>query len=464
MQSNYKQKMHKKMISEHYIKPRGSICLASKLEIEQLTNLAKTDLYDLYRNCSLAVLNAGIVSDDSLELMQKFNDFNIEIINQEQRILLKLTNPPELAFVDDQIILNIQHHLFSVLRDIILNHDLMIQNPQEPKFITDLVFNILRRAKAMEMHENNLDLIVCWGGHSINAQEYEYAKEVGFELGLRLLNVVTGCGSGVMEAPMKGAAVSHAKQRYYNSRFVGITEPSIIASEPPNAIVNELIILPDIEKRLEAFVRLGHGFIIFPGGPGTLEELLYLIGIKLDPKNKNMPLPLILTAPKESADYFKVIDEFIGSTLGQEAQNCYQIIIDDPIKVAQIMKKSMAEIKQFRKAENDNFAFNWSMEIPKSLQQPFNPTHDQVKQLKIDQDQPKDQLVSTLRKVFSAVVSGNIKPKYIEQIKQFGPYEINGDKQIMLQIDKLLKSFVAQDRMKLPSDEPYEACYIISHQ
>ncbi len=65
---------------------------------------------------------------------------------------------------------------------------------------------------------------------------------------------------------MKGAAVGHAQQQYKNSRFIGLTEPSIIAAEPPNPLVNELIIMPDIEKRLEAFVRLYHGIIIFPGG------------------------------------------------------------------------------------------------------------------------------------------------------------------------------------------------------
>ena len=37
--------------------------------------------------------------------------------------------------------------------------------------------------------------------------------------------------------------------------------------------------MPDIEKRLEAFVRLGHGFVVFPGGVGTTEEILFLIGV-----------------------------------------------------------------------------------------------------------------------------------------------------------------------------------------
>lgn len=44
----------------------------------------------------------------------------------------------------------------------------------------------------------------------------------------------------------------------------GLTEPGIIAAEAPNAIVNQLCILLDIEKRLEAFACLAHGVIGFP--------------------------------------------------------------------------------------------------------------------------------------------------------------------------------------------------------
>ncbi len=65
-----------------------------------------------------------------------------------------------------------------------------------------------------------------------------------------------------------------------------MTEPLIIAAEPPNPLVNELIIMPDIEKRLEAFVRIAHGIIIFPGGVGTAEELLNLLAILMNPARK----------------------------------------------------------------------------------------------------------------------------------------------------------------------------------
>ena len=77
---------------------------------------------------------------------------------------------------------------------------------------------------------------------------------------------------------MKGATIGHAKQRIAHGRYIGLTEPGIIAAEPPNPIVSQLVILPDIEKRLEAFVRMAHGIVVFPGGAGTAEEILYLTG------------------------------------------------------------------------------------------------------------------------------------------------------------------------------------------
>ncbi len=264
-------------------------------------------------------------------------------MRRERGIKLELSNPPEHAFVDGNIIKGIQEHLFSVLRDIVYvnmhlsdNQKLNLTNATH---VTNLVFGILRNAGAL-IPGTEPNLVVCWGGHSINSIEYQYTREVGHQLGLRELNICTGCGPGAMEGPMKGAAIGHAQQRYNDQRYFGLTEPSIIAAEPPNPIVNELVIMPDIEKRLEAFVRMAHGIIIFPGGAGTAEELLYILGIMMHPENQGMPLPIVLTGPKESEEYFKSIDRFIGDTLGEEAQKHYQIVIDDPAKAAQIMKEA----------------------------------------------------------------------------------------------------------------------------
>lgn len=452
------------MSNIYYVNPKGSMDQLSHLEVELLTKKAKSELYTLYRNSSLAVLNSGAITDDSRALLNKYPDFDINLIGCERGVTLELHNPPDSAFVDDKIIRNIQYNLFAVLRDIlfvnVLSQRLNWDKIQDPKHITNMVFSILRNAKTLIVGESP-NLVVCWGGHSIDQNEYQYCRAVGLELGLRELNIVTGCGPGVMEAPMKGAAIGHANQRYKNSRFIGITEPSIIASEPPNPIVNELIIMPDIEKRLEAFVRMGHGIVIFPGGPGTFEEFMYILGVKLNPENHTQELPLILTGPKESADYFAVIDRFVGETLGKAAQDLYEIIIDDPAAVARHMNAAMHKVREQRYQNADSYAFNWSLKIDAQFQLPFIPTHENMANLDLYLNQSTVELTANLRRAFSGIVAGNIKPETQDQIAQKGKFKLHGDPQLMEKVDRLLQDFIIQHRMKLPGGDAYEPCYEI---
>ncbi|WP_423840220.1 nucleotide 5'-monophosphate nucleosidase PpnN [Vibrio mytili] len=449
-----------------HISPKGSMDLLSQLEVERLKKTASSDIYQLYRNCTLAVLNSGSHTDNSKELLDRHQSFDVEVVRRERGIKLELTDPPEHAFVDGKIIKGIQEHLFSVLRDIVYVNmhlaDSQRLNLTNPIHITNLVFGILRNARALTPGIAP-NLVVCWGGHSINAVEYQYTREVGNELGLRELNICTGCGPGAMEGPMKGAAIGHAKQRYTQQRYLGLTEPSIIAAEPPNPIVNELVIMPDIEKRLEAFVRMAHGIVIFPGGPGTAEELLYLLGIMMHPDNAEQPMPIVLTGPKESEEYFRSIDEFIRDTLGEEGQKHYQIIIDNPAEVARIMKRSMEDVRQYRKEKGDAYSFNWSLKIEPEFQLPFTPNHDSMEQLDLNLGQAPQVLAANLRQAFSGIVAGNVKAEGIREIESRGPFTIHGDPVLMKKLDKLLQDFVVQHRMKLPGGSEYEPCYRIAH-
>lgn len=272
--------------------------------------------------------------------------------------------------------------------------------------------------------------------------------------------ILISCGPGAMKGPMKGATIGHAKQRNKAGRYLGLTEPSIIAAEPPNAIVNELVIMPDIEKRLEAFVRMSHGIIIFPGGAGTAEELLYILGILLNDNNANQVLPIILTGPSTATDYFSEIDAFIGATLGDSAQQLYKIIIDDAEKVAQVMSKGLTQVLDYRKQTGDAFHFNWSIVIKNDFQQPFEPNHKNMSRLTISYDLTTAELAANLRRVFSGIVAGNVKSNGIKSIREFGPFKLSGDKKIMHLMDNLLASFVSQQRMKLPGSE-YIPCYTV---
>lgn len=445
------------------LNPVGNMTLLSQIEVDQLRDSATSDLYQLYRNCSLAVLNAGSNTDDAEAIYSQFSDFQIQVLRRERGIKLDLFNAPEQAFVDGKIIFGIREHLSAVLRDILFTNNrypLIDENTQSKNSqITHIVFDILRNANVIKP-DTEPNLITCWGGHSIQENEYKYTKEVGYQLGLRAFNICTGCGPGAMKGPMKGATFGHAKQRITHGRYIGLTEPSIIAAEPPNPIVNELVIMPDIEKRLEAFVRLSHGLIIFPGGAGTAEELLYILGIMLNPKNSGQRLPIVLTGPKESAKYFEEIDQFIAQTLGSKAQELYTIIVGDAVAVARHLKESLNDVIKYRTVTGDAYHFNWSLAIEDEFQQPFEPTHENMAQLSLSNELATETLAANLRKAFSGIVAGNVKSEGIRAIRDKGRFKISGDPKIMALMDKLLASFVEQQRMKLPGTD-YVPCYEI---
>ena len=92
---------------------------------------------------------------------------------------------------------------------------------------------------------------------------------------------------------------------------------------------------------------------------------------------------MVLTGPKESAEYFEEIHKFIGATLGEEAQSKYQIIIDNPVKVGQVMKQGMEEVKTYRKEKGDAYQYQWSLKIEPEFQLPFDPSHEVMANLNL---------------------------------------------------------------------------------
>jgi predicted Rossmann-fold nucleotide-binding protein len=446
------------------VSPRGTLQLLSQREVQQLRLASGSEnprLFDLLRRCALAVLNTGDQEDDAAAIFDRYGDFSVEVVQRTRGLKLKIRNAPARAFVDGKIIEGIRQHLFAVLRDLVY---VGTQIEQSERFdltrgdsITDAVFHILKHAGVLAPNRRP-NLVVCWGGHAVSRGEYKYSKGVGYHLGLRGLDICTGCGPGVMKGPMKGAAIGHSKQRIRNARHVGLTEPGIIAAEPPNPIVNNLVVLPDIEKRLEAFLRIGHGIIVFPGGAGTAEEILYLLGVLMDPANANQNLPVVFTGPRESSGYFEQIDRFITATLGNGARDRYRMIIDDPQEVARHMSQSIRTVGIERRKSGDAFYFNWLLKVPDAYQRPFEVSHETVADLTLHRDLPTHELASNLRRAFSAIVTGNVKEHGIRLIRQHGPFEIRGDRTVVESLDTLLASFVAQGRMKI-ADESYEPSY-----
>ena len=443
--------------------PEGRLEVLSQLEVDLLKSSGTGGLYPLLRRCMLAVLNSGSKSDSAKDVLLAYRDFEVAFLQQDRGLKVSLSNAPADAFVDGTMIRGTRELLSAVLRDIVFTRHEIFDSGRfdldSSEGITNAVFHIVRNARLLSLPAK-VNMVVCWGGHAISRNEYDYSKLVGYELGLRALDVCTGCGPGAMKGPMKGATIGHAKQRIGDGRYVGITEPGIIAAESPNPIVNSLVIMPDMEKRLEAFVRVGHGIVVFPGGVGTAEEILYLLGVLLHPKNAGQPLPLVMTGPASSASYFRQIDAFVGATLGAEAQERYEIIIDDPAAVARAINARLDDVRSFRREHGDAYYFNWRLKIEEEFQTPFVATHDSMRGLDIQEGLPTHILAANLRRVFSGIVSGNVREDTAELIERHGPFEINGSQRIMDMLDKLLAAFVSEQRMKI-SGKDYDPCYVI---
>ena len=168
--------------------------------------------------------------------------------------------------------------------------------------------------------------------------------------------------------------------------------------------------------------------------------------------NESIPVPIIFTAPADFKDYFAAVDRFIKSTLGEQATHHYQIVIDNASMVAQLTLRNLNRVTAQRRRTNESYAFNWGLSIPENMQIPFHVNHENMAELRLFSELPSPELVSELRKVFSGIVAGNVKPYGIRQVNQHGPYQLSGDADLMGAIDTLLAECVANQRMKISAE------------
>src|SRR5688500_20001781 len=98
------------------IAPEGSLEILSRVETHQLRDAGEGGLYDLWRQCSLAVLNSGASEDDVRKILSRHENFSIAVVQYEGGIALDLKNAPDIAFVGTEMIRGIREHLFAVLQ------------------------------------------------------------------------------------------------------------------------------------------------------------------------------------------------------------------------------------------------------------------------------------------------------------------------------------------------------------
>jgi len=94
---------------------------------------------------------------------------------------------------------------------------------------------------------------------------YQLAQQTGKLLAQAGFVIANGGYGGTMEAAAKGAAESGGKT-------IGVT-CSAFGGSVANEYISREIVTSSLDERLEMLIKLGEGYVVLPGGTGTLLEL-----------------------------------------------------------------------------------------------------------------------------------------------------------------------------------------------
>lgn len=133
---------------------------------------------------------------------------------------------------------------------------------------------------------------------------YRIARELGHCLAEVGFTVMTGGGPGIMEAANRGA-------KEHNGRSIGC---NIILphEQKPNSYLDRWVKFHYFFIRKVMLMKYSYGFIAFPGGFGTLNEVLETLLLKQTGKIQNFPLILM------GSEYWHPLVEFIEKHLQPE--------------------------------------------------------------------------------------------------------------------------------------------------
>jgi uncharacterized protein (TIGR00730 family) len=155
---------------------------------------------------------------------------------------------------------------------------------------------------------------------------YQAARAVGRRFAERGWAVITGGGPGIMEAANRGA-----KEGGGLSIGFGIELPH---EQGPNPYLDISYTFKHFYARKVCFVKPAEGFVIFPGGFGTLDELFEALTLIQTGKAQNFPVVLYDT------DYWGELLNWIKSEVlahGMISPHDLDLLhaTDDPLEAAE---------------------------------------------------------------------------------------------------------------------------------
>jgi uncharacterized protein (TIGR00730 family) len=118
--------------------------------------------------------------------------------------------------------------------------------------------------------------------------EYEMAREVGRRLAHAGFTVMTGGGPGLMEAANRGAREAGGFSIGSNIRLA--------SEEHPNPYLDRFVLFKYFFVRKVMLVKYSYGFVVMPGGFGTLDEVFETATLVQTGKIRDFPIVLMNSA------------------------------------------------------------------------------------------------------------------------------------------------------------------------
>ena len=116
---------------------------------------------------------------------------------------------------------------------------------------------------------------------------YKVAEEIAFKLTQCGYGVITGGGPGIMEAGNLGAMKGKGRSVGLNIRLPFEQQPNVFID------ADKLINFDHFYVRKTMFVKYAQGFIVLPGGFGTMDELFEALTLIQTQKIANFPIVLV---------------------------------------------------------------------------------------------------------------------------------------------------------------------------
>jgi uncharacterized protein (TIGR00730 family) len=161
--------------------------------------------------------------------------------------------------------------------------------------------------------------------------EYLLAEETARLLGNDGFAIITGGGPGIMEAANKGARESHAQ-----SIGLNIELPF---EQGLNPYVELGLEFHYFFTRKVMFVRYASGFVVFPGGFGTLDETFEALTLIQTGKIQHFPLVLVGTAYWEGlAEWLR--ERMLGEGMISPEDMDLFVLTDDPQEVLRVVREA----------------------------------------------------------------------------------------------------------------------------